>query len=658
MKIILTCFLLTAFLLSGCEPSQSGWLGTGIEKEKIHIAPLPQSVVTVPTGASGAVKFSVSIALGASREDIALSVLGLPNNVTHTFDPASCKATLSECIVTMTLSVGTTVPIGETPISIVGTGALSQKSTTLKVVLIVLPTLTISPKPTGGIITTTIASTDGTKINCGTNGSICSGIYPIGTIVTLTANPGSNFLFDSWSGGCSGGIPTCSLTMNAAKTVSAVFVLKTFSLTVNTVGSGSVASDIAGIDCEDDCTEEYPSGTIVTLTANPVTGGVFAGWSGDCSGTADMCELSMDDDITVTAEFDLVFEAAMSFPAPANTDPNSIAIDFLNGDGELDIVIANFNAGGNVAILIGVGGGEFGTATTSPVGAGPNYVVIDDFNRDGDNDIAVANESGDTISILLGNGEGLFSTTTPIAVGDAPRSIAVSDLNQDGNLDIVTANLNSNNVSILNNVPLLLEDGIGSSTTYPVGRNPHSVALRDMNKDTHVDIVTADFSDDTVSVLLNNGDGTFNNASDSPFPIGEGAGIAAPFSVSVFDVNNDGIIDIVTANRISNTVSLLLGVGLGDFSLPKDIPVGTSPRFVTMDDLNGDGNTDIVTANFGSNNVSVLLGDGTGNFPTSLNFPVGRGPRSVAIRDLDGDGKLDLITANATDRNISVLLNQ
>lgn len=649
---IFSCSLLLVFFLSGCEGNPSGWLGTGITDKKIHLAPSSQSSVMVPIGASNTVTFSVSIALGASGEDVALSVSGLPDGVTPTFFPSVCSATVTKCPVTLTLSVGATVPIGETPITIIGTGNSSLQTVQFVATLVVLPTLAIS-KPTGGTITATIADINGTKITCGTEGSICSGSYASGTNVHLTAVPAPNFLFESWSG-CSSDTNVCSIIMNAAKTVKAVFVIKKVLLTVNTVGSGTITSQ--GINCGKDCTEAYSIGTVLTLTATPITGAVT--WSGCSFATGVSCEVSMNSTTTVTAKFDLVFKAATSTTPIASTDPISIAIGSLNGDQHQDIVIGNFNNGGTVSILMGAGEGTFETATTSLVGAGPNYVVIGDFNGDDDSDIAIANENADTVSILSGNGKGLFSTTTPIALGgqslgDAPRFIAASDLNHDGKLDIVTANLNSHNVSVL------LGDGTGlfePPNHYPVGRNPHSVVIRDMNGDSKQDIVTADFSDDTVSVLLGKGDGTFFGKTS--FDIGEVVGTSSPFSVAVSDVDKDGKLDIVTANSTSKNVSILLNRGMGNFGSPRDFSVGTSPRFVAMGDLDRDGNADIVTANFGSTNVSVLLGDGTGNFPTSLNFSVGGGPRSVVISDLDGDGRLDLITANGTGRNISVLLNQ
>ncbi len=654
MSAILRIFigsLWLVFSLSGCNQSQSGWLGTGTTKEKIYLTPLSQAAVSVPTGENRTVTFSATIVLGASNEDVVFSASGLPDSTTAVFSPSFCKANLSGCPVFMTVSAGATALGGATPFTIIGTGDSSGKTATLAATLIVLPTLTIL-KPINGTIT------EGKKINCGTSGSDCLGNYAGGTNVTLTATPDADFRFVDWGGNCSGSEMTCPLTMNAAKMVTATFTLKTFSLSVATVGSGNVSSNISGINCGADCTEDYTIGTMVALTATPVTGGAFTKWSGGCSGTGG-CKVTMDAPKSVTAEFTPVFKAATNYPVLVSTSkPYSIAMGDLDGDKKLDLVVGYFNTNIPISILKGNGDGSFATstATSTPVDMGPNTVVIGDFNADGKGDIATANEGGDTLSVLLGDGAGMFSTSTPpLSVGDGPRSIAAGDLNGDEKLDIVTANLNSHNVSVL------LGDGTGSFgplNNYPVGTHPDSVAISDIDGDHKNDIVVANFSDNTVSILIGNGDGTFVNASNSPLLAVEPTGTSALNAVAVADLNHDGKMDIVTANRDTNKVSILLGIGGGQFSAPKDFTVGASPRFVTMGDINGDGNIDIVTANFNSNDVSVLLGDGAGGIQSSMSFSVGTGPRSVAIKDLNGDGKPDLVTANSTSHDISVLLNQ
>ncbi len=135
----------------------------------------------------------------------------------------------------------------------------------------------------------------------------------------------------------------------------------------------------------------------------------------------------------------------------------------------------------------------------------------------------------------------------------------------------------------------------------------------------------------SVSVLLGDGFGGFGPQTAHP------VGGFMPNDVALGDVDDDGNLDIVTANRISADVSVLLGDGNGGF-VPaggSPITVGLTPQSVALSDLNGDGNLDIVTANNVTNNVSVLLGDGNGAFSAAAPFGVGSGPTSVALGDID-----------------------
>ena len=161
--------------------------------------------------------------------------------------------------------------------------------------------------------------------------------------------------------------------------------------------------------------------------------------------------------------------------------------------------------------------------------------------------------------------------------------------------------------------------------------------------------MVANFVSNTVSVLLGIGDGTFGAKTD--FVTG-----SYPSSVAIGDLNGDGKPDLVVANYVSNTVSVLLGIGDGTFGARSDFGAGGIPFSLAIADLNGDGKTDVVTANVSSNTVSVLLGTGTGTFGAKSDFSTGIRPESVAIGDLNGDGRPDLTTANEQANTVSVLL--
>ncbi|MDG4556292.1 MAG: hypothetical protein P9F19_02675 [Candidatus Contendobacter sp.] len=138
-----------------------------------------------------------------------------------------------------------------------------------------------------------------TGIDCGVD---CDESYPAGAVVTLTATAAPGSAFAGWSGACTGTAATCTVTMDAAQTVTATFA-PLHALTVFKAGAGAVTSSPAGIDCGADCDERYLAGTAVTLTATAASGSAFAGWSGACAGTTTTCTVTMDAAQTVTATF-------------------------------------------------------------------------------------------------------------------------------------------------------------------------------------------------------------------------------------------------------------------------------------------------------------------------------------------------------------------
>ena len=330
----------------------------------------------------------------------------------------------------------------------------------------------------------------------------------------------------------------------------------------------------------------------------------------------------------------------------AGSYPNSVSVADVNGDGNADVVTANWGSN-NVSLLLGDGKGSFAPQTTFAVGSTPYFVSVADVNGDGKLDLVTANSSGNNVSVLLGDGKGSFAPQTTFAVGSSPISVSVADMNGDGKMDLVTANSGSVSVSVL------LGDGKGGfapQTTFAVGSSPNSVSVADVNGDGKLDLVTANYGYyGNVSVLLGDGKGSF--APQTTFAAG-----TSPTSLNVADVNVDGKLDLVTANYGSN-VSVLLGDGKGSFAPQTTFAVGSTPYFVSVADVNGDGKLDLVTANSDSGNVSVLLGDGKGGFAPPTTFAAGSNPGSVSVADVNGDGKMDLVTSNSQSNDVSVLLN-
>ena len=208
----------------------------------------------------------------------------------------------------------------------------------------------------------------------------------------------------------------------------------------------------------------------------------------------------------------------------------------------------------------------------------------------------------------------------------------------------------------------VLSDGIGQGIGLPgtdgsgiiprqdfaAGDGPSSITAFDVNEDGLLDLVVANQAANTVSILLGNSNGSFGAPAD--FAVG-----LAPASVAVGDFNADGDLDVVTANEGDDSITVLFGNGDGTFGAPNAFPVGILPRAVVAANLNGDGNVDLIVANHGSNTISVLLGNPAGTFNVRTDFNVGAGPIALALSDYDRDGLLDVAVANQNSNDIFVL---
>ena len=315
---------------------------------------------------------------------------------------------------------------------------------------------------------------------------------------------------------------------------------------------------------------------------------------------------------------------------------------------------------------------SFFTPATFAVGTGPVGQAVGDFNADRKADLVVVNQGSNTISVLLGNGNGTFQPRTDYTTGTGPVGAAVGDFNGDGKLDIAVANKGANSVSIL----LGNGDGtFGPKTDIALPLTPVALTVGDFNGDGKADLAVAthNATQDAVTMLLGNGNGTFQlpvtTVTDTvPFVGGNDLGLAGTgvSSIQSGDFNGDGHADLVVVNNKDDlevtararfggiistavfpgpgSVSVLLGNGDGTLQAPRTFAVGSGAQSVAVGDFNNDGRLDFAVNNFASNSVSVFTNSGNGNFSESgLNLGTGIAGTLVAAGDIDGDGATDLV---------------
>ena len=341
----------------------------------------------------------------------------------------------------------------------------------------------------------------------------------------------------------------------------------------------------------------------------------------------------------------------------------SIVLGDIDGDGDLDVLVANFTSAETV--WLNGGSGNFSPHPTTPsFEAGTCYdFALGDLDGDGDLDAVAANIGAGAETVWLNDGSGNFSAhpTTPSFGAGASFAVVLGDLDGDGDLDAVVANYAGQAETVW------LNNGSGSFSPHPTAPafgagQSTDIGLGDIDGDGDLDVVLANAgpsADEPETVWLNNGSGVF-----TPHPTTPSFGAGDSEALALGDIDGDGDLDAVVANDLDPKLETVwLNNGSGSFS-----PHPTTPTFgggqsfdIALGDLDGDGDLDAVVANFGGlvEPETVWLNNGSGVFtphPTTPAFGA-NASLGIALGDIDRDGDLDAVVANINNEEETVWLN-
>ncbi|HKD99552.1 MAG TPA: VCBS repeat-containing protein, partial [Planctomycetota bacterium] len=349
---------------------------------------------------------------------------------------------------------------------------------------------------------------------------------------------------------------------------------------------------------------------------------------------------------------------ALHASAPSVSNPNTVHLALVDGDGNLDVVVDSaFAQAQSVAVGRGDGLGGFAPLAFFGGGAETSRSTLADFDGDGALDVALADLAG---TILRGDGAGGFHAASVVDGIPHPGPLALADFDGNGTLDVAVAY----QTSIFSGVPALalrLGDGAGglaagSGAALPV--QTAGLAAGDLDGDGTTDLVSANqgsvfvpipFAVTTVTVS-----GGVLGSPVQQGSTGSTPGLA-PSAVVLADLQGDGRLDAIVTDGSASRFVVMAGAGGGVLAAPVAVATASAPRGLVACDLDSDGRIDVATACGLADQVGVHLGDGAGGFAPLVAFPAGDNPVAIAAGDVDRDGLLDLAVANQTPGTVSLL---
>jgi VCBS repeat protein/flagellar hook capping protein FlgD len=323
-----------------------------------------------------------------------------------------------------------------------------------------------------------------------------------------------------------------------------------------------------------------------------------------------------------------------------------VSADF-NADGAPDL--AATNEVGKLLVFMNDGLGGFGAGQPYPLGNLSQNLSAGDLDGDSRADLVASNFTESTLTLYYNGGDGTFSGGKDLSMGPHPRWVEVADVDGDGRPDLVTADYNdaiyNGSVTVRRN---LGDRQFGPPVSYGVGVGPYMVRAANLNHDDMLDLVVDNYDGQSVSILINHGDGTF--APEARYAGGWN------LSSAVADFDHDGDNDVAVTNFKENTVTVFQNDGNGVLTRSADIAVGRQPRSIQAAIVKGDGDYDLAVALAGTSQVMMLENDGSGHFTAgTANCIVGVNPKTLIVGDFNRNAGQDLATANAGSGTVSVL---